>query len=970
MPLSCLVSQEQFSLILFKNNYKLLEQNQEKENLELVFISHQQEEKKKDNLNPIQLLFDFVYFNINKEYLFAGRPGRRLWCCDKKSGKVLSTLSFPKIDSAKLNFSTLLPFGPYILTWSDELIAVLDVQKLLILDFNANLKPIISVSIFRNRCYVLHGEEITLSELFWNEELFRKEQMKNEPSNEKLDVNMLNGEIVVQENVQMKIEPILVEQEILKFEIEPDSKNEMSETTTEEVKELPNEESKSIQNESSLNPKVETPIFQQDIKPIVNSTPIIEPKIEKPVQPISQNVSQRIQPSNPNIQPTPQNIAPQTKPINQPEIMQKSPQNVAQTKPITTVQPIMNQPITQSKPNIQPTPQNVSPQQTKPIVHQIVDPQVQIKSNVPIEVKPKPEEPKIEKEVFRVKDSEAPQLESKNDGVIEVKQKKKKKKAIVREITIMESKSNPNPDTPLKFETALNLSQAIEELAQQEEKIEEDKTEEDADKKKKKKKKIIKKKSVDIVNDEPQKAPELTSNKSLTNLSISPSSSQSTSPSMTPITPSSIDIPKAQTISTLPKEIKVESKLEPKIEKISEPIQTLPKEIKETEEEKFQKLISEEKFDEFRKLLNGLPLLNEQVLEYEKTKDLIFCPDLIKNMKEFIKNLTNLIEMEKVTKMLNKENQKLIENVTNFWFKWILKENLMDEKEIYVLMETLKMYLNFEKLFVLFNLFEMNEGIEYIFSIQKRHFETKIVIDSIIYHLVDNNFEQAMNIISESILENPSLPLRFFKEIVDFDIQTSIKYAVYHYPNIHYWNVKKYYQEDSSQLNTYMNSLYDHRVEVLQDYKFITKYIQVLLNENEIKKDLILYLISILKEQEKFQNELKEILSKYDFYEGIVKVYTMEETIDYLIKKDNLELLSHFMSDKSKIDLWKFLFKNVQENENISKQSVIILMCNLLNSNEILKILEDSESDCENLDPIIYTKLCELAQIEKNQSLI
>jgi hypothetical protein len=647
----------------------------------------------------------------------------------------------------------------------------------------------------------------------------------------------------------------------------------------------------------------------------------------------------------------------QTKP-NVQTVQTVSPQTIVnQAKPITPVQQIVNQ----TKPIVQSTPVTIAPQQ-------IV--QIQTKPNIPIvvEVKPKPEEPKIEKEVFRVKESEAPQLESKNDGVIEVKQKKKKKKAVVREITIMESKSNSNPDTPLKFETALNLTQAIEELALQEEKIEPEKTEEksEEEKKKKKKKKIVKKKSVDI-NDEPQKGSDSIS-KSVTNLTISPSSSPSTSPSMTPITPSSmVEISKSQANSTPP--IKVETKIETKPEKVPETIPTPPKETKETEEEKFQKLISEEKYEEFRKLLKGLPLLNEQVLEYEKTKDLIFCPDLIKNMKEFIKNLTKLIEMEKVTKMLNKENQKLMESVTNFWFKWILKENLMEEKEIYVLMETLKMYLNFEKLFVLFNLFEMNEGIEYIFSIQKRHFETKIVIDSIIYHLVDNNFEQAMNIISESILENPSLPLRFFKEIVDFDIQTSIKYAVYHYPNIHYWNVKKYYQEDSSQLNTYMNSLYDHRVEVLQDYKFIMKYIQVLLNEDEIKKDLVLYLISMLKDQEKFQMELKEMLSKYDFYEGIVKVFTMEETIDYLIKKDNLELLSHFMNDK-KIDLWKFLFKNAQENENVSKQSVIILMCNLLNSNEILKILEDSENSCQNLDPIIYTKLCELAQIEKNQSLI
>jgi hypothetical protein len=96
-----------------------------------------------------------------EEFIYAARPGKRMWCCDKSSGKVLSTLKFETTTNPALkNFGLLLPLGGHVVTWNSESISVLDISRLKGIYYKSDMGTITFVSTHNNICHVIHGDNV------------------------------------------------------------------------------------------------------------------------------------------------------------------------------------------------------------------------------------------------------------------------------------------------------------------------------------------------------------------------------------------------------------------------------------------------------------------------------------------------------------------------------------------------------------------------------------------------------------------------------------------------------------------------------------------------------------------------------------------------------------------------------------------------------------------------------------------
>eukprot|EP00818_Percolomonas_sp_WS_P008646 CAMPEP_0117438148 /NCGR_PEP_ID=MMETSP0759-20121206/1902_1 /TAXON_ID=63605 /ORGANISM="Percolomonas cosmopolitus, Strain WS" /LENGTH=1424 /DNA_ID=CAMNT_0005229827 /DNA_START=123 /DNA_END=4397 /DNA_ORIENTATION=+ len=128
-----------------------------------------------------------------KKYVFASRPGRRIWMSDMDSGTVKSTLKFPAMESApNLKFELLHPFGgsKFLLAWSMELLVVVDLQKVKVAQVYTDFAPILDVSIHGVYCSILHGRNGDLSVL---------EYIPPVPKQKPVEEKMVAEEIVAKE---------------------------------------------------------------------------------------------------------------------------------------------------------------------------------------------------------------------------------------------------------------------------------------------------------------------------------------------------------------------------------------------------------------------------------------------------------------------------------------------------------------------------------------------------------------------------------------------------------------------------------------------------------------------------------------------------------------------------------------------------------------------------------------------------
>ncbi|KAF0984999.1 hypothetical protein FDP41_000038 [Naegleria fowleri] len=91
------------------------------------------------------------------QYAYSARPGRRIWCSDITTCKVLSTLKFTSVSQLKdLKFTYLLPIGPFLASYNEESVAILDIVKLKILDVRHNIGFIKSAFSFGFTLFLVH----------------------------------------------------------------------------------------------------------------------------------------------------------------------------------------------------------------------------------------------------------------------------------------------------------------------------------------------------------------------------------------------------------------------------------------------------------------------------------------------------------------------------------------------------------------------------------------------------------------------------------------------------------------------------------------------------------------------------------------------------------------------------------------------------------------------------------------------
>lgn len=218
------------------------------------------------------------------EYIFCSRPQCKVWCCDRKSGKVLSTLKFPELTLKNYNFGKLLPFGPFLITWTEEYLTVLDVTKMAILEMNSELKPIIDIGVYKNICYVLHGEEISISRIIYLEE---KNEVKEEIKEETKNPEILLPKEIIDKGTSIPNSPLQVPVSPI-----PGIKKETSkpvvkqETLIDSIFNIFGGDTKPTPQVIKQNPlPVITPIEKPiEKKPEKVSDPILEKKIEKPIE--------------------------------------------------------------------------------------------------------------------------------------------------------------------------------------------------------------------------------------------------------------------------------------------------------------------------------------------------------------------------------------------------------------------------------------------------------------------------------------------------------------------------------------------------------------------------------------------------------------------------------------------------------------------------------------------------------------
>jgi hypothetical protein len=152
-----------------------------------------------------------------EEFIYAARPGKRMWCCDKSSGKVLSTLKFETTTNPALkNFGLLLPLGGHVVTWNSESISVLDISRLKGIYYKSDMGTITFVSTHGNICHVIHGDNV-ISRLTTPVEVTEEPKQEKAPIIEKEPEPKLDPiEPIVEPTIEQVIEPEpIVEQPVM-----------------------------------------------------------------------------------------------------------------------------------------------------------------------------------------------------------------------------------------------------------------------------------------------------------------------------------------------------------------------------------------------------------------------------------------------------------------------------------------------------------------------------------------------------------------------------------------------------------------------------------------------------------------------------------------------------------------------------------------------------------------------------------
>ncbi|KAG2381594.1 hypothetical protein C9374_005978 [Naegleria lovaniensis] len=432
----------------------------------------------------------------------------------------------------------------------------------------------------------------------------------------------------------------------------------------------------------------------------------------------------------------------------------------------------------------------------------------------------------------------------------------------------------------------------------------------------------------------------------------------------------------------------------------------------------------------YENIVNPTDHLFEQLSEYLSNGDGVWCPEFLTSLTLWFDNFVKFIEKEKhekhdyciiselVTKELDVNQQLQLSKLINFRFETLFNsKNTLNVDDINHLLSALHEFLDMPQCCILCNNHKLVECVNTILKIEEEHgylLEERNKITRLLEQYKTKNSTEARDQIFSEIesLKNdlPSIPLRFCSQLTL--IHTGgIEFCASMFPSIQVWNVQQamgLLTNSSERSSSIMPSHTEVCILTHEKYLHYLTLVYQLNHASHINQEFMEHFLSeLVSNYDKEESEpimktiIEETLNKQNcfsdcstiertlrknmqccksclfyLYEKLDKI---EDLISMLVSDSshNMEELISFMENRAEnTHNWICLLKSIDhvKDEKLicTKEQAIFLMCKCLGSMQALNILQDllteSSSCMQDVDPIVYSKICELAKAETEQS--
>jgi hypothetical protein len=905
------------------------------------------------------------------EYVFAARPGRRIWCADKITCKVLSTLKFPAVTNApNLRFTVLNRFGPYIVSWNTECVAVVDVVRLKIVESRYDFGDVIDVSASGNDVYILHGSNAVsrLNVDFQKPDLLAKSTV-TPVSSIAVTSTSISPQILKEENLLDTTFPTVSVTDSFQKVTAPPLQPIRSDNLSPPVSLHPSKSMNDIDTTDSSSdadsikttnsdPTLDTRTIEAS-KPIsITSTkPDTESSYPTSVSPLSQNTlpvlvkkkkgkndrkrrkADRLiefdDPSNPNqVKATPGRVIRKTR-----------------KSSTTTISGSYDNSVTDNLTSIADT-----------------DMSNDLSDN--------------RTELDAISDNEASDNEEYGE------------ESISPSATV---ESEPSP---------VNIKE--QEIPPAEENVSQQTTEEQVEQQPQQ---ISEEESTNVNEPEITTATEPLSEEQTTSDTLSSENTDQPDPAIL------LEIQRQE-------ELKREQERIQKEEKEREEKLQREREKKRAEFEQAVLSKIEGIFDEFSEFL----LTNENTLWSPE-----FLPSLHKWVQLFIQWIkaeeSSSIKVIASTILgsngISKQTKDRFSQLLDYWFKVLIEGKIeLDSREKSSLdtivshyLLTLHQYLDMRQAIILCNQHRLLLSVATILKIEDDHDYLKNEKLEVELQIKENNFDNVIEALRKYDAALPSIPLRYIHDLLQINFDRAIAYCASQYPLIQSWNVEQAIEValrnpsinfnakaslPQSILNLeYLVVAYESSVLCSQDSLFMLRLFTELVkylghhaqqnhqttnnistqNAMSILKQITIQAIRNQTVLSPEVSKLEKILLENGCMEILLDLYEAmgdeKKLIHMLVKESKKEQdyqkLERFMESHSKADNWLTLLQSAHELKShnvISLERIVSIMCMVEGSAQTLQILKDcsSTSYCETLNATMYRKICESAKVEAKQN--
>ena len=422
----------------------------------------------------------------------------------------------------------------------------------------------------------------------------------------------------------------------------------------------------------------------------------------------------------------------------------------------------------------------------------------------------------------------------------------------------------------------------------------------------------------------------------------------------------------------------------------------------EEEKRKREELIKKKHASFFELIVEPMDSLFEQLANFLSVGDGIWCPKFTSTLKTWFDDFVKLVETEQkekhdyciisemISQELNEEQQSQLSKLLNFRFERLFAEETIEKPYISRVLSILHEFLFMTQCCTLCNSHNCAECINTIFEIEDQHnylSEERKNIDRLFEQFKVKNSMEIRDQIFKDIdsLKNdyPSIPLRYTLALSK--LPGGHELCALLYPYIQVWNYNNAIGTESnhSKYIQYLMSVYKLNHSSHISHQFMEHFVIKLVTnfERNVHESLIINIIdeaqsklNCFSDTHFLEKELKKTPSTqhclHYFYEKFDKI---SELIDLIVRGDSLNNLATFMEKHYENQQNWITLMNCIENSPKSictKEQAVFLMCKCMGSLQTLNILQDAsvESCLHDVDPIIYTKICQLARAETEQS--